>query len=118
MTSKVMIKALEKIIKKVEVLPNGYCFEMERYDGCVLGTFGYFNGKFSEKELLKNLFGIQRKDDDGTYFASFASKYYLPQQWKVIRLFTADIGYKLNKEAWLQIAYKTLKQIKAEKAIV
>ena len=38
------------------------------------------------------------------YFASDKKDWFKPEHWEVIRLFTSDVGEKITKQQWLELA--------------
>ena len=107
MYAKALISGLNRFIVEVEKLPNNTIFHMEGYYTCVIGkTLGWYIDR-RERQALKTYFDIRRQKDE-KYFSSEAGKHFKPEHWEVIRLFTSDIGVKVNKQQWLKLAKKQL----------
>lgn len=106
MYAKALIKGLSRFIKEVEKLHGNTIFYMENYNSCVIGkTLGwdyYYSGSI-ERKALKKYFNISRTENN-KYFCKAAEKYFKPEHWEVIRLFTSNIGKRITKSKWLKLA--------------
>lgn len=106
MYAKALISGLNRFIVEVEKLPNNTIFHMEGYYTCVIGkTLGWssiINGQ-RERTALKTYFDIRRQKNE-KYFSQNKSSEFKPEHWEVVRLFTTDIGMKVNKQQWLKLA--------------
>lgn len=104
-------------IKWVETLPSFTKFVMCGYDGCVIGK--YLSGdyedfdKYNEELILKKFFNINVDDNiiSKNYFAEYSEHHYSPEDWKIIRLFTTDIGEHISAGNWLSLAKETVENI-------
>lgn len=96
---------LGRIIKKVEAMPVETKFAMISFYHCVLGKV-IFKGQYwgdEQARVLKNRFDINRKHSM-RLFVSQKDGNYTDEQWKVIRLFTDDIGEEVLRDEWLALA--------------
>lgn len=117
MYAKALIKGLTRFIAEVEKLPDNTSFVMTSYYSCVIGkTLGWpgFYMPEREREALKVYFDIRRQHAD-KYFAKHKAADFKPEHWEVIRLFTSDIGEKITKHQWLELAKTQLAKMMESK---
>lgn len=106
MYAKALIKGLQRFISEVEKLQDSTEFYMNNYYSCVIGkTLGWpgFYMSQREREALRVYFDIRRQVSE-KYFASDKKDWFKPEHWEVIRLFTSDVGEKITKQQWLELA--------------
>ncbi|AFL47629.1 hypothetical protein ZZ1p0012 [Acinetobacter phage ZZ1] len=114
-----LINGLIRAIEAVEQLPQDTEFSMGEYKTCVIGkTFGWSTdewGDVSESRTIRRIFGIKKPDMDESgigLFADWSYSRYTERTWKVIKLFTSDIGPYLTRDEWLKKAYNVLGEFK------
>ena len=72
-------------------------------------------GDVSESRTIRRIFGIKKPDMDESgigLFADWSYSRYTERTWKVIKLFTSDIGPYLTRDEWLKKAYNVLGEFK------
>lgn len=118
MTTMNLKTGLAKMIEEVEKLPQDTVFGMGSYNTCVIGktvkwslTHGNkLSGSLGLSESIKTLrrlFGIKCPKCVSSFnkpFANEAGNMYTARTWAVIRLFTTDIGNKVTRDEWLELA--------------